>query len=137
MNKYTRTMRKFIQTWGLGMLILATVVGFTSCSKDDDPADNNLFIGKYEGKIAFNDLKDDTKDVASADGTVTVTKTGNTYNFAFGNSIPNLNGVDFEEKESESVLKAEVTGNFPGSPLVLSYHLVIVDELIQSLKVKG
>lgn len=45
--------------------------------------------------------------------------------------------VDFEEKESESVLKAEVSGNFPGSPLVLSYHLVIADELIQSLKVTG
>ena len=45
--------------------------------------------------------------------------------------------VGFEEKESESVLKAEVSGNFPGSPLVLSYHLVIADELIQSLKVTG
>jgi len=45
--------------------------------------------------------------------------------------------VDFEEKETESILKAEVAGNFPGSPLVLSYHLVIADELIQSLKVTG
>ncbi len=45
--------------------------------------------------------------------------------------------VDFEEKQLESVLKAEVSGNFPGSPLVLSYHLVIADELIQSLKVTG
>lgn len=45
--------------------------------------------------------------------------------------------VGFEEKESESVLKAAVSGNFPGSPLVLSYHLVIADELIQSLKVTG
>lgn len=93
-------MRKFIQALGLGMLILTAVITFTSCSKDDDPADNNLFIGKYEGKIAFDDLKDNSKDVASADGTITVTKTGNTYNFAFGNSIPNLNGVDFEEKDN-------------------------------------
>lgn len=43
--------------------------------------------------------------------------------------------VDFEEKESESLLKAEVSGAFPGSPIVMTYHLQIVDELIQSLKI--
>ena len=45
--------------------------------------------------------------------------------------------VGFEEKENESLLKAETSGNFPGSPIVLRYHLEIVDELIQSLKVTG
>jgi ketosteroid isomerase-like protein len=37
----------------------------------------------------------------------------------------------------ESILKAEVSGNFAGSPIVLSYHLEIADELIQSLKITG
>jgi hypothetical protein len=45
--------------------------------------------------------------------------------------------VGFEEKENESLLKAETSGNFPGSPIVLTYHLAIVDGLIQSLKVTG
>ena len=45
--------------------------------------------------------------------------------------------VGFEEKENESLLKAETSGNFEGSPIVLSYHLEIVDDLIQSLKVTG
>lgn len=45
--------------------------------------------------------------------------------------------VSFEEKELESLLKAESSGNFDGSPIVLSYHLKIVDELIQSLKITG
>ena len=45
--------------------------------------------------------------------------------------------VSFEEKENESLLKAETSGNFPGSPIVLSYHMEIVDGLIQSLKVTG
>ena len=45
--------------------------------------------------------------------------------------------LSFEEKETESIFKAETTGNFPGSPIVLRYHLEIVDELIQSLKVTG
>jgi hypothetical protein len=45
--------------------------------------------------------------------------------------------VSFEEKETESLLKAKTSGNFPGSPIVLSYHLEIADELIQSLKITG
>lgn len=38
---------------------------------------------------------------------------------------------------TEEILKAEVSGNFPGSPIVLSYHLEIADELIKSLKITG
>lgn len=45
--------------------------------------------------------------------------------------------VSFEHKETGGILKAEVSGNFEGSPLVLSYHLAIADELIQSLKITG
>ena len=45
--------------------------------------------------------------------------------------------VGFEEKENESLLKAETSGNFPGSPIVLTYHMEIADGLIQSLKVTG
>ncbi|MEZ0612018.1 nuclear transport factor 2 family protein [Fibrella sp. WM1] len=43
--------------------------------------------------------------------------------------------VSFEE--TESILKAESSGNFPGSPIVLSYHLELVDDSIQSLKITG
>lgn len=42
-----------------------------------------------------------------------------------------------EYSTKEEILKAEVSGNFPGSPIVLSYHLEIADELIRSLKVIG
>lgn len=50
-----------------------------------------------------------------------------------------MNPVGFEEKEkeNESLLKAEVSGDFPGSPIVMTYHLQIADELIQSLKITG
>lgn len=91
-------MKKLIKFLGLGTLILTVAIGFTACSKDDDPADNDLFIGKYEGTIAYDDLNNNDNDVPSANGTVTVTKVGDTYNFGFGNGIPNLNGVDFEQK---------------------------------------
>lgn len=42
-----------------------------------------------------------------------------------------------EYAAKEEILKAEVSGNFPGSPIVLNYHLEINNELIQSLKVTG
>ncbi len=45
--------------------------------------------------------------------------------------------VDYEENETGSILKAETSGNFPGSPIILNYHLVIADGLIQSLKFTG
>jgi hypothetical protein len=43
--------------------------------------------------------------------------------------------VSFEEQATESLLKAEISGSFDGSPLVLSYHVEIDNNLIQSLKI--
>lgn len=42
-----------------------------------------------------------------------------------------------EYSVTAEMLKAEVCGNFPGSPLVLSYHLKMQDGLIQSLRITG
>jgi ketosteroid isomerase-like protein len=39
--------------------------------------------------------------------------------------------------ETEEILKAEVSGNFPGSPIVLAYHFKLKDGLIHSLKITG
>ena len=40
-----------------------------------------------------------------------------------------------EYSTTEEVLKAEVSGNFPGSPIVLSYRFKLKDGLIESLKI--
>jgi len=45
--------------------------------------------------------------------------------------------VSFEDNEMQSILKAEISGNFDGSPIVLSYHLEIADGLIRSLRITG
>lgn len=45
--------------------------------------------------------------------------------------------VSFEQKGDDAILKAEASGNFPGSPFIMNYHLKIVDELIDSLKITG
>ena len=83
-------------------LICLSIVAFSSisCSKKDDPADNNLFVGTYKGKIAYSDGKEKK---AADDGSVTVVKAGNDYYFRFSDGIPDLKGVSFK-KEGDNTL---------------------------------
>jgi ketosteroid isomerase-like protein len=43
--------------------------------------------------------------------------------------------LQYDESGSNGVLIAEVSGTFPGSPIVLSFHLGLKDGLIDSLNV--
>lgn len=43
--------------------------------------------------------------------------------------------LQYEESDSKGVLTAEVSGTFPGSPIVLKFHLGLKDGLIDSLNV--
>ena len=89
-------MKKII---ALVSVICLSLVAF-SCSKNDDPADNDLFVGTYKGKISYSN-GDEKK---SADnGAVTVVKTGNDYYFRFSDGIPDLKGVSFK-KEGDNTL---------------------------------
>jgi len=45
--------------------------------------------------------------------------------------------LDFRESGATGVLSTEVSGTFPGSPIVLQFHFEIRDGLIQTLKVTG
>ena len=78
----------------LGAFVLALVL-FTSCSKDDDPANNDIFVGTYSGEISY---KSGDKTIMAEDGKVTVSKVGDTYKFIFGSGIPDISGVTFEKK---------------------------------------
>ncbi len=40
-----------------------------------------------------------------------------------------------EYSETEQILSSEVSGNFPGSPIVLKYHYEFKDGLIQALRI--
>lgn len=42
-----------------------------------------------------------------------------------------------EYNEKENILSTEISGTFPGSPIVLKYHFEFNDKLIQSLKITG
>lgn len=43
--------------------------------------------------------------------------------------------IDFKGNNEKGVLQAEVSGNFPGSPIVLSYNFEFEGELIDYLKI--
>ncbi|MCY0969589.1 hypothetical protein [Chryseobacterium wangxinyae] len=90
-------MKNVIKILGVFMLVMFTAFSFTSCSDDDDPANNDFFAGTYKGSISYND---GSTTNSTDNGEVFVTKiaSGTKYNFAFSNSIPDLNGVEFEQQ---------------------------------------
>ena len=45
--------------------------------------------------------------------------------------------LEYIEDGTTSVLSAEVSGNFPGSPAVLQFHFTLKNNLIDYLKVTG
>lgn len=46
-----------------------------------------------------------------------------------------LDPIDYTQKGNKAVLTANVSGIFPGSPIVLKFNFEINDGMIQSLKV--
>lgn len=91
-------MKNFVKILGLFLIVTTVMV---SCSKDDDPADNNLFVGTYKGSVSYS--KDGT-NIVSSDGKVTVSKVGETYNFYFGSNIPDITGVKFEKRDDNTYI---------------------------------
>ncbi|UOU99067.1 hypothetical protein MUU74_03720 [Chryseobacterium daecheongense] len=96
-------MKKVIRILGIFLLMFFTVTTIVSCSDDDDPANNDFFAGTYRGSVSYNDP--DT-DISTNDGSVFVTKiaSGTKYNFAFSNSIPDLNGIEFEKQGDNTLV---------------------------------
>ena len=87
-------------------LICISLVAFSSisCSKNDDPADNDLFVGTYKGEISF--LKGEKKE-SFDNGSVTVVKTGNDYYFRFSNGIEDLKGVSFKKEGDNNLVNVD------------------------------
>ncbi|REC48953.1 hypothetical protein [Chryseobacterium pennipullorum] len=96
-------MKKAIKILGTLMLLIFTAWSLTSCDKDDDPTNNDFFAGTYKGSVSY---KDGSTDINTDNGSVFVTKiaSGTKYNFGFSNSIPDLNGIEFEKKGDNSLV---------------------------------
>ncbi|MDR2236239.1 MAG: hypothetical protein LBE92_08955 [Chryseobacterium sp.] len=96
-------MKKAIRILGICMLVFFTALSFSSCSDDDDPVNNDFFAGTYKGSVSYTD--GDT-NINTNEGSVFVTKiaSGTKYNFAFSNSIPDLNGVEFQQQGDHTLV---------------------------------
>lgn len=89
----------------LGLLLMSfTLISLTSCSRDDDPVDNDFFAGTYKGKVSYND--GGSVNITNDNGSVFVTKiaSGTKYNFTFSDNIPDLNNIEFEKKGDNSMI---------------------------------
>ena len=88
-------------------VICLSLVAFScaSCSKHDDPADNDLFVGTYKGKISYSD--GETKKSAD-NGSVTVLKAGKDYYFRFSDGIPDLKGVKFKKEGDHTLVNIDL-----------------------------
>lgn len=83
-------------------LLFVALFTFASCSKDDDPTDNNLFVGKYNGSVSY---RNGTEEIKKNDnGSVTVAKIGDNYNFNFSDDIPSLNGIKMKKGDGNVII---------------------------------
>lgn len=92
----------------LSALFLGLIL-FASCSKDDDPADNDFFVGTYNGSVSYTN-GDVSK--SNTNGKVTVSKVGDSYSFYFSDDIPDIKGVKFEQSGDNTYISigSGVTG---------------------------
>lgn len=79
-------------------LALVAVLLLPACSKNTNPADSDIFVGTYKGSITYVSADQSVKK-SDDNGSVTVSKVGSTYNFAFGSGIPDINGVKFQKSD--------------------------------------
>jgi hypothetical protein len=96
-------MKKAIRVLGLFLTMIFVVTTISSCSRDDDPTNNDFFAGTYKGNVSYNDSDN---NISSDDGSVFVTKiaSGTKYNFAFSNGIPDLNGIEFNQQGDNTLI---------------------------------
>jgi len=82
----------------LGMLFFVVALA-ASCDNDNDPADDNLFAGQYQGSVSYSDPENST-NVSTEEGQVTVVKVGDSYTFNFSNDIPSLKDIEMEKNQN-------------------------------------
>ncbi len=88
-------------------VLLFSAFVMTSCSKDTDPADVDVFAGTFRGSISYKDAE---KDITQANGSVFVTKVNARYNFRFSDGIPDLTGVEFQKKDDNTLVSVGSDG---------------------------
>lgn len=83
-----------------GILCLSIFV-FTACSDDDDPVNNDFFVGRYNGNVGYTN---DDESKSNDNGSVQVVKVGDKYNFLFSDGIPDITGIEIEKNDNTAVM---------------------------------
>src|SRR5690606_6061243 len=85
-------------------LLFVVLFAVSACSKDDDPADNDIFVDDYKGTISYVNENDSEKNVSPTEGKVTVTKVGGSnYSFIFDSNIPDIINVKMKKGENNKL----------------------------------
>ncbi|GAB3008304.1 hypothetical protein GCM10027051_05640 [Niabella terrae] len=94
-------MKRVLNLLGIGIF---AVLLFTACSKDDNPADNNLFVGTYSGETSYTSTG---TSVSAGSGKVTVVKVGDKYRFDFKDNgdIPTITDIEISKGDEGYVGK--------------------------------
>lgn len=93
-------MKKFLKIFGILFITLSTL-SFVACSDDDDPANSDFFIGRYNGKVGYTS---DGENKSNDNGHVQVVKVGDKYNFLFSDGIPDITGIEIQKNENTGVM---------------------------------
>lgn len=80
-------------------LVFFVTAMVVSCSKDNDPVDDNVFVGTYRGSVSYSD-SDSSTDISTDEGRITLVKVGDNYNFDFSDGIPSLTGIKIDKNEN-------------------------------------
>lgn len=78
-------------------LMALVFVGFSSCSKDTAPSQTDLFLGTYKGKVTYAE-NGVIPTITNDNGSVLVSKVGDSYSFIFSDKIPAITNVKFEKQ---------------------------------------
>lgn len=103
----------------LSVLFLTTVL-LASCSKDNDPVNDDLFVGTYKGSVSFIE-PDKGTSITTDDGKVTLVKVGDTYNFDFSDGIPSLKGIKME-KDQSVLISSDGALKIDAGNLIIGYN---------------
>ena len=90
-------MKNTFKYFGLLFMVMSLTV---SCDNDNDPSDDNLFVGTYNGSVSYTNSDDGTSIDKPEDGRVTVVKIGDDYRFDFSDGIPTLGPIEIEDNEN-------------------------------------
>jgi hypothetical protein len=97
-------MKNVLKFLSIASVVLIAGMVFVSCSKNDDPADNDVFVGTYNGRITY---QNSSESKSNDNGKVTVVKVGSDYNFVFSDGIPDLTGVRFRKDGDNTVVSVD------------------------------